>query len=68
MPKGATATPFAATDAKARVMSISRTLDVPSTMEGRVFTGVVIPNRRAMSATVEKPTSCPSLAAIVLSE
>ncbi len=49
-------------------MSITRTSDVPSTIEGCVLTVVVIPNRRAMSATVVKPTSCPSFAATVFSE
>ena len=49
-------------------MSIRRTSELPSTIDGCVLTGVVIPNRRAMSAIVEKPTSCPSFAATVLIE
>ena len=49
-------------------MSISRTSEEPSTIEGKVDTGVVIPNRRAIEATVPKPTSLPSCAATVLTE
>ena len=49
-------------------MSISRTSLVPSTIEGTVEIGVVIPNRRAMLATALKPTSLPSCAATVLFE
>src|SRR5438132_11223248 len=60
------ATPLLATEAKARVMSISRTSLVPSTIDGKVEMGVVMPNRRAMSAMVEKPTCSPILALIVL--
>ena len=41
---------------------------VMMTIEGWVLIGVEIPNRRAMSATVAKPTSTPSFAAIVLIE
>ena len=59
------AVPLAETAAKARVMSISRTSEVPSTIEGSVLTGVVMPKRRAMPATVPKPTSLPSWAATV---
>jgi hypothetical protein len=55
-----------ATDAKARVISIKRTSLLPSTIEGKVEIGVVIPNRRAMSAMVEKPSCCPIFALIVL--
>ncbi len=49
-------------------MSIRRTSDVPSTIEGMVLTGVVMPNRRAIDATVPKPTSLPSWAATVFFE
>src|SRR5881227_1827450 len=68
MAYGVTATPLLATDAKARVMSISRTSLVPSTIDGKVEIGVVIPNRRAMSAMVGKPSCWPILALIVLIE
>ena len=68
IPKGWTAVPFAETEAKARVMSISRTSEVPSTIEGFVAIGVVTPNRRAMAATAPKPTSLPSFAATVFFE
>ena len=40
----------------------------PSTIEGKVEIGVVIPKRRAVSAIVEKPTCAPILALIVLME
>ena len=56
------------TEAKARVISISRTSLVPSTIEGLVDTGVVMPNRRAISAIVSNPTCRPSFAATVLIE
>ena len=59
---------LADTSAKARVMSITRTSDVPSTMAGWVLIGVVMPKRRAMLATVPKPTSLPSCAATVFLE
>ena len=65
---GTTAVPCCDTAAKARVMSIRRTSDDPSTIDGRVLIGVVMPKRCAMSAMVSKPTSSPSLAATVLTD
>src|SRR3982751_3258935 len=62
------ATPLLATEANARVMSISRTSLVPSTIAGQVEIGVVLPNSRAMSAIVEKLGSGPILALMVLIE
>ena len=50
MPYGSIERPCAATAAKARVISISRTSEVPSTIEGRVLTGVVMPKRRDIDA------------------
>ena len=47
-------------------MSSRRTSLEPSTIDGKVEIGVVIPNRRAMSAIVEKPTCEPIFALIVL--
>src|SRR3954471_14176507 len=49
-------------------MSIRRTSLVPSTIDGKVEIGVLMPNRRAMSAIVEKPSCEPILALIVLIE
>ncbi len=49
-------------------MSIRRTSEDPSTIAGKVETGVVMPKRRAMLATVPKPTSLPNCAATVLTE
>ena len=49
-------------------MSINRTSLEPSTIDGNVEIGVVMPNRRAMSAMVEKPTCSPIFALIVLIE
>jgi hypothetical protein len=49
-------------------MSISRTSEAPSAMAGLVVIGVVIPRRRAMLATVPKPTSSASRTAAVLME
>ena len=49
-------------------MSISRTSLVPSTIDGKVEILPLTPNRRAMSAMVEKPSSAPILALIVLIE
>ena len=49
-------------------MSITRTSELPSTIDGLVLIGVVMPNRRAIPATLEKPTSLPSCAATVLIE
>ena len=49
-------------------MSISRTSLVPSTIDGKVEILPLIPNRRAMSAMVPKPSSAPILALIVLIE
>ena len=49
-------------------MSIRRTSEVPSTIDGTVVIGVVMPNRRAIEATALKPTSLPSWAATVFFE
>ena len=49
-------------------MSIRRTSFEPSTIDGTVEIGVVMPNRRAIPATEEKPTSLPSCAATVFFE
>ena len=49
-------------------MAMSRTSLVPSTIDGMVLIGVVIPNRRAIAATEPNPTSLPSCAATVLIE
>src|SRR4051795_12525866 len=68
MPYGVTATPLFETDANARTISISRTSLAPSTIDGKVEIGVVIPNRRAMSAMVENPTCAPIFALMVLIE
>ena len=54
--------------AKAWVISITRTSEEPSTIEGLVSTLELTPNRRAIDATVPKPTSLPSWAATVLIE
>ena len=49
-------------------MSITLTVLEPSAIEGLVSTRVVIPNRRAMSATVLVPTCWASRAATVFTE
>jgi hypothetical protein len=51
-----------------RALSITRTSDVPSTIDGSVLIGVVMPKRRAMLATAPNPTSLPSCAATVFFE
>ena len=49
-------------------MSIRRTSLVPSTIDGKVEMLPEIPNRRAMSAIVPKPSASPILALTVLME
>ena len=49
-------------------MSMSRTSDVPSAMEGLVLIRLVIPKRCAMSATVRVPTSWASRTETVFSD
>ena len=55
-------------DAPAAANCIAWEAFSPSTIAGWVLIGVVTPKRRAMSATVPKPTSLPSFAATVLIE
>ena len=66
MANGGVEIPRLPTEAKARVMSSSRTSLVPSTIDGKVEMVPVIPNLRAMSAIVEKPSLAPICALIVL--
>ena len=49
-------------------MSSRRTVELPKTIEGKVEISEVMPKRRAIEATVPKPTSLPSCAATVLTE
>ena len=68
IPYGSTDWPLSDTSAKARVMSSTRTSDVPSTIDGYVEIAVEMPKRRAIEATEPKPTSLPSSAATVFFE
>ena len=59
-------TPRFCTGGKARVMSISLTSLVPSTIDGKVEILPEMPKRCAMSAMVPKPSASPILALTVL--